>query len=285
MIALEDGELAIAGTVGLLRNGAANRLAATTVKTLKIINTLARLRSLFANNRVRMANMERHVEQLKNDNDRLLTDLAELSQKEAESSYLAYHDSLTALPNRRLLIDRFRQATIHADRHQEQVALLFIDLDQFKRVNDECGHVVGDKVLQMVATRIQTAIRATDTACRYGGDEFVVMLPEIESAAIAIDLANEIRRRLGLPYEIDAGVLDLSASVGIAAYPRDGRVWEMLVGHAGAAMHRAKHTHRDESAGSSGLAANGLFRLCPAEGGAVRAEDSAEQLAIGMTLG
>ncbi|MHB8448324.1 MAG: diguanylate cyclase domain-containing protein, partial [Rudaea sp.] len=224
---------------------------------------------LFANNRVGMANMQRCIEKLEHENCQLHTTLAELSQKEAESSYLAYHDSLTALPNRRLLIDRFRQATIHADRHQEHVALLFIDLDRFKRVNDECGHVVGDKVLQMVATRIQTAIRATDTACRYGGDEFVVMLPEIESAAIAVDLADKIRRRLGIPYEIDAGVIDLNASVGIAAYPRDGRVWEMLVGHAGAAMHRAKHKHRDGSAASSRLAANGPFRLCPVEGGAV----------------
>ena len=260
-IAPEADEKTNAGTVDIPRNGATNGLTTAAGMTRKVFNTLAWLRLLFANNRAGMAHMQSCIEKLKHENRQLHTALAELSQKEAESSYLAYHDSLTALPNRRLLTDRFRQAILHADRHQEQVALLFIDLDRFKRVNDECGHVVGDTVLQMVATRIQTAIRATDTACRYGGDEFVVMLPEIESAAIAVNLADEIRRRLGLPYEIDAGVIDLNASVGIAAYPHDGRDWEMLVGHAGAAMHRAKRNHRDGSAASSRSAANGPFRI------------------------
>ncbi len=260
-IAPEADEKIIAGAAAVLRNGVTNALTTAAMKTRKAFNTLARLRLLFANNLAGVSHMQRRIEKLKHENHQLRTALGELSQKKAELSYLAYHDSLTALPNRRLLIDRFRQATIHADRHQELVALLFIDLDRFKRVNDECGHVVGDKVLQMVATRIQTAIRATDTACRYGGDEFVVMLPEIESAAIAVDLADKVRRRLGQPYEIDALVIDLNASIGIAAYPRDGQVWEMLVGHAGATMHRAKHKHYDGSAGTSRFAANGAFGL------------------------
>lgn len=190
--------------------------------------------------RIVMARLQRQIEELEHDNCRLLAALAELSKKEAESSYLACHDSLTGLPNRRLLMDRFEQASGHADRHQEQVALLFIDLDRFKRVNDDCGHVAGDKVLQIVATRIRAAIRATDTACRYGGDEFVVMLPELGSSGLAADLADKIGHHLGRPYEVDAVVVDLNASVGIAIYPDDGRILEILIGHAGAAMRRAK---------------------------------------------
>ena len=187
-----------------------------------------------------MVRMQRQIEKLEHDNCQLLAALAKLSQKEAESSYLACHDSLTALPNRRLLMDRFEQATGHADRHREQVALLFIDLDRFKDVNDNCGHVAGDRVLQIVATRIRAAIRATDTACRYGGDEFVVMLTELKSAVLADDLADKIRLHLGRPYEVDAVVVDLNASIGIATYPDDGRILENLIIHAGAAMRRAK---------------------------------------------
>lgn len=258
-IAPEEDEKPIGEIVDVPRNDAINGLTTSAMKARKAISILAWLRLLFADNRVGLARLQRRVQELKVENCRLLAALAELSQKEAESSYLAYHDSLTALPNRRLLIDRFRQASFHADRHQEQVALLFIDLDRFKRVNDNCGHVVGDKVLQTVATRIQTVIRATDTACRYGGDEFVVMMPEIASAAIAVDLADKIRHHLGQRYEIDAVVIDLNASVGFAVYPRDGRVLEMLVGHASAAMQRVKHKRHEESAENGGFAANVLL--------------------------
>lgn len=258
-LAPEDNEKPIGGIVAVPRNDATRGLTTSAMKARKAINVLAWLRLLFANNRTGLARLQRRIQALENENCRLLAVLAELSRKEAESSYLASHDSLTALPNRRLLTDRFRQATFHADRHQEQVALLFIDLDRFKRVNDNCGHAIGDKVLQMVATRIQTAIRTTDTACRYGGDEFVVMLPEIASAAIAVDLADKIRCHLGQRYVIDALVIDLDASVGFAVYPRDGHVLEILLGHAGAAMQRVKHKRHGVPAGSGGSDANGFL--------------------------
>ena len=256
-IATEDDERPIGRTVDVPRNGATNGLTTSAMKSRKAINVLAWFRLLFANPRAGPARVQRRIQALEIENCRLRAALAELAHKEAESSYLAYHDSLTALPNRRLLIDRFRQASFHADRHQEQVALLFIDLDRFKRVNDNCGHVVGDKVLQTVATRIQTVIRATDTACRYGGDEFVVMMPEIASAAIAVDLADKIRHHLGQRYVIDALVIELNASVGFAVYPRDGHVLEALVGHAGAAMQRVKHKRRDVLVGGGGFPVNG----------------------------
>jgi diguanylate cyclase (GGDEF)-like protein len=256
-IAPEDDERPIGRIVDVPRDDATNGLTTSAMKLRKAINVLAWFRLLFADNRAGPTHVQRRIQALEIENCRLRVALAELVHKEAESSYLAYHDSLTALPNRRLLIDRFRQASFHADRHQEQVALLFIDLDRFKRVNDNCGHVFGDKVLQMVATRIQKAIRATDTACRYGGDEFVVMLPEIASAAIAVDLADKIRHHLGQRYVIDALVIDLNASVGFAVYPRDGHVLEMLVGHAGAAMQRVKHKRRDVLVGGGGFPVNG----------------------------
>ena len=172
-----------------------------------------------------MASLEDRIIVLENDNRRLETALAELSRKEAASSYLAYHDGLTALPNRRLLMDRFQQAAANADRHQKQMALLFLDLNRFKRINDEFGHSTGDKVLQAVAGRIQAMIRMTDTACRYGGDEFVIMLSDLENAATAADLAEKIQARLACPYQVDDAIIALRCSFGISIYPRDGSVW------------------------------------------------------------
>jgi len=184
--------------------------------------------------------MRERIASLENDNRRLEIALAELSRKEAASSHLAYHDGLTALPNRRLLMDRFQQATANADRHRKQVALVFLDLNRFKRINDEFGHSTGDKVLQAVAGRIQAMIRATDTPCRYGGDEFVVMLPDLENAATAADLARKIQERLAYPYRIDNALITLQSSFGISTYPGDGIVWETLLRHADAAMYRSK---------------------------------------------
>ena len=195
---------------------------------------------MLANGRLRVADLKSRIEILEKDNHRLENALAELSRKEAASCYLAYHDELTALPNRRLLIDRFRQAAANADRHQKRVALLFVDLNRFKRVNDQFGHSRGDKVLQAVAGRIQLMIRATDTACRYGGDEFVIMLPDLDNAAAATDVAGKIQDRLAYPYQVDDACITLQSSFGISIYPDDGIVWDILLRHADAGMYRSK---------------------------------------------
>jgi diguanylate cyclase (GGDEF)-like protein len=189
------------------------------------------------------ASMQEQIEMLKADKRRLESALARLEQREAASRYLAYHDGLTALPNRRLLVDRFLQATARADRQRTYVALLFLDLDGFKRINDEFGHSVGDAILQAVAGRIQAMLRATDTACRYGGDEFVLMLPDLANRSTAADLAEKIRVRIADPYPLGDGAVVLQSSVGIAMYPDDGIVWEALLRHADAAMYHSKLDH------------------------------------------
>jgi len=210
----------------------------------RVIDRPTKLKLAFANSRSLVAGLQDRIATLENDNRRLETELAELSRKEVASSYLAYHDGLTGLPNRRLLMDRFQQAVANADRHRKQVALLFLDLNRFKRVNDEFGHSTGDKVLQAVAGRIQAMIRATDTACRYGGDEFVMMLSDLESAAIAIDLAEKIQERLAYPYQVDNAIIALQSSFGISVYPGDGTAWDTLLRHADAAMYRSKPSQR-----------------------------------------
>ena len=147
----------------------------------------------------------------------------------AQANRLAHYDELTGLPNRRLLLDRFNQATALADRHCQQIAMLFFDVNSFKRVNDQLGHVAGDTLLQQVATRLASSIRRSDTACRYGGDEFVALLSEIHNREHAIATLKKIRERLAQPYEIDCYSLRLSVSDGLAIYPKDAQSFSDLV--------------------------------------------------------
>ena len=147
----------------------------------------------------------------------------------AQANRLAHYDELTGLPNRRLLLDRFEQATALADRHRQQLAMLFFDVNDFKQVNDKLGHVAGDTLLQQVATRLASSIRRSDTACRYGGDEFVVLLSEIDNREHAIATLKKIRERLAQPYEIDRYSLRLSVSNGLAIYPKDAQSFTDLV--------------------------------------------------------
>jgi diguanylate cyclase (GGDEF)-like protein len=185
---------------------------------------------------------QHQIEILAERNAGLQHELAELTRKEAQTRYLAYHDELTGLPNRSLLQDRFQQVMSQAERHHKPLALLMVDLDEFKRVNDKLGHASGDKVLQAVALRLTKGIRGADTACRYGGDEFVIMLSEIDSPDIATALTVEISGRLGEPYIIDGHKIHMTVSVGVAVYPGDGRTFEDLMKQADIAMYRIKDT-------------------------------------------
>lgn len=173
---------------------------------------------------------------------RLQQELVELAQKEAQARHLAYHDGLTGLPNRNLLQDRFHQVMSQAERHRKSLALLLLDLDEFKRVNDKLGHASGDKLLKALAERLSVGIRGADTACRYGGDEFVVMLAEIENPEVAATLAAEIGTRLSQPYIIDGHEIHMTVSVGTAVYPTDGKSYDALIKQADIAMYRAKDT-------------------------------------------
>jgi diguanylate cyclase (GGDEF)-like protein/PAS domain S-box-containing protein len=160
-------------------------------------------------------------------------------------SYLAQHDSLTDLPNRILLNDRLAQFMALAKRHHQKLALLFLDVDRFKHVNDSLGHSVGDSLLQSVATRLLACVRGSDTVSRQGGDEFVILLSEMTLAEDAAIIAEKVLLALAAPYNIEQHELHLTASIGIVTYPDDGTEPETLLKNADVAMYHAKAAGRN----------------------------------------
>ncbi len=158
---------------------------------------------------------------------------------------LAHYDGLTGLPNRNLLADRLRQALALAARHRERVALMFLDLDRFKNINDSLGHHVGDQVLKEVATRLTRTLRSGDTVARLGGDEFVIVLQEVRELADAATVAQNLLHELAPPCFVDGRELHLSASIGITLYPDDGRDPDALMKNADAAMYHVKDAGRN----------------------------------------
>jgi diguanylate cyclase (GGDEF)-like protein/PAS domain S-box-containing protein len=160
-------------------------------------------------------------------------------------SYLAQHDFLTELPNRMLLNDRLTQAIAAARRHRASVAVLFVDVDHFKRVNDSLGHTIGDQLLKSVARRLVTCVRTSDTVSRHGGDEFVVLLSEVARAEDAALSADKILAALRAPHRIEHRDLRITVSVGIGVYPDDGTDAETLLKHADRALLHAKSHGRN----------------------------------------
>jgi diguanylate cyclase (GGDEF)-like protein/PAS domain S-box-containing protein len=159
-------------------------------------------------------------------------------------AHAAEHDSLTDLPNRSLLNDRLEQAIAMAARLHDKVAVLFLDLDGFKHINDSLGHHTGDKLLQSVATRLRDCVRAPDTVSRQGGDEFVVLLQDIHKAEDAIIASDRILEAVALPHFIDHRELHVTTSIGISLYPGDGLDAETLIKNADTAMYQAKEGGR-----------------------------------------
>jgi diguanylate cyclase (GGDEF)-like protein/PAS domain S-box-containing protein len=172
-------------------------------------------------------------------------DVSAARVKTLEMTHLAQHDVLTHLPNRVLFNDRLAQALALAERQGKQLAVMFVDLDYFKKINDSLGHEVGDKLLQSVAGRLTACVRRTDTVSRLGGDEFAVLLSQVEQAEDAAFSARKILRSLAAPYVIDNKSLDISASIGGSAYPSDGRDAESLLNKADTAMYEAKQRGRN----------------------------------------
>ncbi|MFH1057410.1 MAG: PAS domain-containing protein [Pseudomonadota bacterium] len=170
----------------------------------------------------------------------LLHDISDLKRSEEELKYLAHYDPLSGLPNRQLLRDRLEVALARAERHQLPLAVLYVDLDNFKTVNDSLGHAVGDLLLQSVANRLVDAHQGRDTVARLGGDDFVVVLEEINDAAQAEQAAAAILESLARPHRIEDEDLYLTTSVGLALYPDHGARPEVLVKNAEVAMYRAK---------------------------------------------
>jgi diguanylate cyclase (GGDEF)-like protein/PAS domain S-box-containing protein len=159
-------------------------------------------------------------------------------------SRLAQHDALTGLPNRLLLHDRLDQAIAAAHRRGSALAVLFMDLDRFKRINDSLGHTAGDQVLQSVARRLVGGVRRSDTVCRHGGDEFVVLLSEVACAADATFSADKLQAEVAAPHHVGGQDLHVTASVGIGVYPADGMDAETLLRKADLALLQAKAQFR-----------------------------------------
>ncbi|WP_133717303.1 MULTISPECIES: EAL domain-containing protein [Methylocaldum] len=172
--------------------------------------------------------------------DGVASDITERKKYEASIEYLATHDALTHLPNRTLLADRLSQALAHAKRTERPLALLFLDLDRFKDVNDSFGHALGDALLQAVAERLQASVREGDTVARQGGDEFLILLSDLERMEDIEFVAVKILRAIAKPFLIEGRELFMSGSIGASVYPADGEDMETLLKHADTAMYRTK---------------------------------------------
>jgi diguanylate cyclase (GGDEF)-like protein len=174
----------------------------------------------------------------------LQTDITHRKADEARISHIANHDPLTGLPNRRLLDDRLQQAMASAARRQEVVAALYIDLDEFKVVNDRFGHAEGDRILKDLARRMRSAVRDTDTLARVGGDEFT-LIAQLHQPGGAVLIAKKILQALQEPVACEGGSIQMGGSVGIALWPDDADSAELLERRADQAMYRAKQAGRN----------------------------------------
>ncbi|MBI2308929.1 MAG: EAL domain-containing protein [Rhodocyclales bacterium] len=174
----------------------------------------------------------------------IFSDITERKAAQARIEYLAHHDPLTGLPNRSLLRERLEQEIGRARRNESKVGVLFLDLDRFKTVNDSLGHAVGDRLLREVANRLRRCLRESDVVCRQGGDEFIVLLPELKSTTDAAHAARKIMDALGQPIDVGEQLVHTSFSIGIALFPEDGHTTSALLKAADLAMYHAKESER-----------------------------------------
>jgi two-component system cell cycle response regulator len=168
--------------------------------------------------------------------------VAEQSRLQEE---MALHDPLTGLPNRRLLTDRIEKAMQHANRTDQLMALLYVDLDGFKEANDQHGHQCGDTILKMVASRLRVATRGEDTVSRIGGDEFIILLSDITAMEDVVQPASKLLNLLALPFSVDGWWIRMTASIGVAYYPTDAKDMESLIALADSALYEAKRAGKN----------------------------------------
>lgn len=173
---------------------------------------------------------------------RLEQKLSDSKAEEERARYLAYHDTTTGLANRALFNERLDHALIQAERHDWSLAIMYMDLDKFKTINDTHGHHVGDKVLQLVGERLQACVRAEDTISRIGGDEFLCLLIEVKNDLDVAKVADLMFKNVSESCKINQIELVIQPSIGISLYPRDGTTAEVLLKNADAAMYKAKQS-------------------------------------------
>lgn len=208
---------------------------------LKQLNTLEQA---YNDSQAQLQNAQHQIKALQEHNLSYKLRLKKLTKRYLQTRFFADHDPLTGLSNRRVFEDRLRLAIVQSARHGKPLALLFIDLDKFKHVNDNLGHQVGDELLQQVADRLIGCIRRGDTACRYGGDEFIVMLPELNNEDSADIVIEKIRGQLCKPFRIRDQFIVLTVSIGMATYQADEHNANDLIHQADVAMYQAKHRNR-----------------------------------------
>jgi diguanylate cyclase (GGDEF)-like protein/PAS domain S-box-containing protein len=171
--------------------------------------------------------------------------MTDLQRTALRMSYLAQHDALTELPNRLLMTDRLNQAIAQAQRNRQQLGVMFVDIDHFKQINDQFGHAAGDEVLRQVAQAMRWSMRASDTVSRLGGDEFLIILPDVSGATGAAEVAERILAAMAAPICFGEHRVAVSLSIGIALYPGDARGPDDLIRRADAAMYRVKTSGRN----------------------------------------
>ena len=191
------------------------------------------------------AQVTQRTSELKSANDKLHLDLEERKRVEQSIRHMAHHDALTGLPNRTLFRDRLTHAMAQADRYHQKLAVLFLDLDRFKAINDTLGHNVGDQLLKIAAERLRSCVRDCDTVARLGGDEFTVIVDDILDVQDAAVVAQKILDTLSQPFNLHGHEVFISVSVGITLYPNDDESADNLLRNADSAMYRAKEYGRN----------------------------------------
>jgi diguanylate cyclase (GGDEF)-like protein len=213
-------------------------------KVTKAAEDLHQVNAKLSEQVVDRINIESELKQTKKDLLELRTDLSKSQAKEKDALHIALHDPLTGLPNRLLLEQRLDHGLAQSRRHGWKLALLFIDLDKFKNINDSYGHDIGDKVLITVAQRLQDFVRGEDMVSRWGGDEFICILLNIKLEDEVINLAKKMVARIGEDCNFDGTIVSIRATIGIALCPKDGETADILFKQVDRAMYRSKETNK-----------------------------------------
>ena len=213
-------------------------------KVAKAAGDLHQVNAELAKELAERVDLESELTAVKTDLADVRDDLSKSQAKEEETRKLALQDALTGLPNRMSFEQSIDSGLMQAKRHGWGLAVLFIDIDKFKDVNDTYGHGMGDKVLSMVADRLQSVVREEDTVSRWAGDEFVCLLLEVKKEADVTRLAANMVDRISESFEFEGTVLSIRVSIGIAMYPADGETADMLFKNADTAMYKAKGTEK-----------------------------------------